>query len=316
MRNPDHQAARRAVPKETTIALKSISSAVSVLRVPQWSKNLLIFLPVLITHAFDNQALINSALGFAAFCMAASATYIFNDLCDREADSVHHSKRYRAFADNQLEPATGYVMIALLLILSVVAAVQLPWEFALTLLIYVAGSVSYTLVFKRMLGFDVVVLACLYVLRVIAGDEAIGAQIEGIDSSGWILGFSCLFFLSLAIVKRCSELSLMEVDAGSTLPGRAYRAADYPVLLAFAAAAAMASIAILMRYIGSAAVAENFSRPQVLWLIIPILVYWLIRLILLANRGVIAEDPVVFTLRDSKSQICTLTAVLVTLAAW
>ena len=294
--------------------MKSSSDALAAMRIPQWSKNLLVFLPAFVSHSFDRETLINSVLAFVAFSLAASATYVINDLNDRVSDRNHDQKRHRVFADNQLEPSTGYAMIAALMAMSGFVAMQLPWQFGVVLLIYIAGSIAYTLMFKRMLGFDVVVIACLYVLRIIAGDEAIGAQFEGIDSSNWILAFSCVFFLSLAMVKRCSELSSMKAD--TRMPGRAYRAEDYPVMIAFAAGSAMASIVILMRYIDSNSVAENFSRPETLWLVVPILVYWQVRMVLLANRGKIVDDPVVFTLKDSKSQICTLASAAVTLAAW
>ena len=241
---------------------------------------------------------------------------MFNDLNDRKSDRSHHKKRFRVFADNRLEARTGYAMIVILLLLSGSIASQLPWQFGLVLLTYVASSIAYTLLFKRMLGFDVIVIACLYVLRVIAGDEAIGAEFQGIDSSNWILGFSCLFFFSLAMVKRCSELATELTDLEARMPGRAYRVEDYPVMLAFAVASAMASIVIFMRYIDSSTVTESFSAPDTLWLMVPILVFWLVRTILLANRGKITEDPGLFTLKDGKSQICTVAAILVTLAAW
>lgn len=298
------------------VSMKLSRDVISVLRIPQWSKNFLVFLPALITHAFDSEALTAAVLAFAAFSVSASATYIFNDINDRVSDRVNNRTRHRVFAANQMEPKAGYVLIVLLLGIAGILATQLPWQFAIVLLFYITSSVAYTLLFKRMLGIDVVVIACLYVLRVIAGDEAIGAQFEGIDSSGWILGFSCLFFLSLAIVKRCSELATMREQPNSVMAGRAYRVEDYPVLLAFAAASAMASIAILIRYIGSPDVTENFGRPQLLWVLVPVLVYWLVRVILLANRGEITEDPVIFTLRDTKSQVCTVLTVLVTLVAW
>lgn len=316
VRKLDQEAAGYAAPEGKGFSMKFSRDVISVLRIPQWSKNLLVFLPALITHAFDREALTAAALAFVAFCLTASATYIFNDINDRESDRAHDRKRHRVFADNQMEPRTGYALIFVLLAAAGFLAAQLPLEFGFVLLFYIGSSVAYTVLFKRMLGIDVVVIACLYVLRVIAGDEAIGAQFDGIDSSGWILGFSCLFFLSLALVKRCSELAVLRAQTGANMAGRSYRVEDYPVLLALAAASAMASMAILMRYIGSADVAENFSRPQVLWLIVPLLVYWLVRVILLANRGQITEDPVIFTLRDSKSQICTVATVLVTLAAW
>ena len=312
----DHSGLQAVEAERHSAPRSAVGHVVAALRVPQWSKNTLVFLPVLITHSFEVAELVASVIAFFAFCLTASATYVFNDICDRDSDRRHNQKRHRVFASERLDATTGYAMILILLFLAAALASRLPIEFAMVLGAYLVSSVAYTLVFKRMLGVDVVVIACLYVMRIVAGDEAIGARFDGLDSSAWILGFSCLLFLSLAIVKRCSELSLMREDPTSRMIGRAYRVEDYPVLLAVAAASGMASIGILMLYLGSADVTENFSRAQLLWLMVPVLAFWLLRLILLANRGEIDEDPVLFTLRDPKSQICTLAVVLVALVAW
>ena len=272
---------------------------VAALRISQWSKNLLVFVPLLITHDFAWATLAISALAFCSFSTAASATYIFNDICDVDADRSHARKQKRPFASGDLRPRTGFFMIVGLAIGSLTIAASLPAGFVWVLALYVVSSAAYTLALKRILGLDLVLIACLYVMRITAGDEAVGADFQGLDSSAWILGFSCLFFLSLAIVKRCSDLSLIRAGEAAEMHGRAYQSEDYPVLIAIAGASAMASITVLMLYLGSADVAENFSRSQVLWLAVPVLAYWLIRLILLANRGAIAEDPVIFTLRDA-----------------
>lgn len=285
------------------------------IRLPQWSKNVLVFVPVFVTLSFDRQTIADAFIAFMAFCCTASATYVFNDLTDREADRDHPHKKNRMFASNQLSPSAGYILMGFLAVCAILFASRLPWEFGVALSLYVAASLAYTLVLKRMLGIDVVAIACLYVLRVVAGDEAIGAQLDGIDSSNWILAFSCLFFLSLAIVKRCSDLRHLRADPDGRMPGRAYRTEDYPVLIAFATASAMASIVILMRYIDSKTVTESYTQPDTLWLIVPILVFWLLRMILLANRGKISEDPVFFTVKDAKSQLCVLAVGLIAFAA-
>jgi len=300
------------------VALKRgwLRETIGALRVPQWSKNMLIFVPCVITQSFDTASFVAASSAFVAFSLVASATYVFNDLRDLSSDRLHDYKRDRAFADRRLSDRSGYLIIAVLLLLAGIVLTQMPPEFALVLALYAACSVAYTVVLKRLLGIDVVAIACLYVLRVVAGDEAIGAQFAGIDSSSWILGFSVLFFLSLAIVKRCSELSLMSGGPESQMHGRAYKTEDYPVMLSFAAASGLAAIVILMLYIGSADVADNFSRAQILWTLVPILAYWLLRMILLANRGEIREDPVLFTLRDNDSLICGFAVLLVSALAW
>lgn len=301
--------------QDTLFDLKLWGSAVSALRVPQWSKNFLVFVPAFVTFSFDRQTIIASMTAFAAFSLAASATYVFNDLIDIDSDRDHYHKRHRVFAAKQLSPSTGFAIILALVAAAALLAARLPWEFSVALSLYVVASVTYTLLLKRMLGIDVVAIACLYVLRIIAGDEAIGAQFDGIDSSNWILAFSCLFFLSLALMKRCSDLSAIRAEPDGRMAGRAYRTEDFQVLMAFSAASAMASIVILMRYIDSDSVTESYSNPDRLWLVVPIIVFWLLRMILLVNRGKIKEDPVVFTFKDRKSQICTLAVALIAFAA-
>lgn len=308
---------RREMASERPAAATSLAgSIISAMRLHQWSKNFLIFVPLIISHEFDLADIRDAAIAFFSFSLVASATYIFNDILDREVDELHETKRLRPFASGDLQPSTGWFVIAALILLGAGLAALLPIAFGMVLAAYVVASVAYTLRLKRMLGLDIVVIACLYVLRVIAGDEAIGAQFEGLDSSDWILAFSCLLFLSLATVKRCSELARLENGPQQRLLGRSYTVGDYPVMLAIAAAAGLSSMAILMRFIGSPDVTQNFSQPRILWVIVPLLIFWLIRMLLLANRGKIHTDPVVYTLRDPMSQLCGIGVFLVSLLAW
>nr|WP_247718110.1 UbiA family prenyltransferase [Qipengyuania proteolytica] len=286
------------------------------MRLYQWPKNTLVFVPLLVSHAFTLEDFLDALVAFFSFSLLASATYLFNDLRDIRSDRMHRIKSQRPIASGALsERAAMSCAIALLLFASALTLL-LPHGFAVVLAIYLVTTLGYTLLFKRMLGLDIVVIACLYTLRVVAGDEAIGADLAGLDSSDWILGFSCLLFLALALIKRCSELFTSLLDGHEQLPGRAYREEDIPILLALATGASMCSIAIFVRFIGSSDVTDNFSDPRLLWLMVPILVYWLMRLLLLANRKMIVDDPVLFTLRDAHSRWCGVGMTLVTLAAW
>lgn len=292
-------------------------SILAMIRLHHWPKNLIIFVPLLINHEFQLLAGVRDAtLAFFSFSLLASATYIFNDLRDTAHDRKHPVKRQRPLASGALKSHTAIIAMFSLVLASAAIARMLPYSFGLALGAYLVGSVAYTLLIKRMLGLDIVLIACLYVVRVIAGDEAIGLDTIGLDSSDWILGFSCMLFLCLALIKRCCELSFLAEDQTSRLAGRAYRGEDIPVMLALAASAAMASIAIFSRYVGSPEVTANFAHPRFLWIIVPILAYWMIRLILLANRRKISVDPVLFTFQDSKSLMCGGVVLATLLAAW
>lgn len=295
-----------------------IRAYLSLIRVYQWPKNLLIFVPLLISHEFEIEDMLDACTAFLAFSLTASSSYVFNDLRDIHSDRTHHFKWKRPLARGDISETAGILLMLALVGAGFGLSMLLPISFTVCLVVYLAGSIGYTLIFKRMLGLDIVVIACLYVMRVIAGDEAIGSNLVGLDSSDWILGFSCLLFLSLAIIKRCSELSVMSdgMPDSDIMPGRAYRIEDFHVMISLAGASALCSVAIFVRYIGSPEVSGNFQHPRVLWLIVPLMVYWLIRLILLANRGKINQDPMVYTVRDRISQLCCLAVIALTLIAW
>lgn len=287
------------------------------MRPHQWSKNFLVFVPCLIIREFTFDSVANALLAFAAFCLAGSSSYLFNDLRDLSADRLHSSKRHRPIASGSLSPALGYSASAVLLVAAIAIAAFLPFGFQLCLAGYVAATFVYSLWAKRIIGLDVTILACLYTIRVVAGDEAVGADLVGVDSSEWLLGFSCLFFLSLALVKRCSEL--IQQPAASFDPavnGRSYRKEDLQVLLSLAAASAIASMAIFARYVGSIDVLQHFSEPRILWLVVPVLIYWQIRLLLLARRGEVDEDPVMFAFTDRSSLACGGVILFLMAIAW
>ncbi len=287
------------------------------LRPHQWTKNALVFVPCIIIRDFSLENLAAAGMAFVAFCLAGSSSYLFNDLRDLSADRLHSTKRHRPIASGGISPAAGYVASIILFAAAIAISAQLNTGFQLCLAAYVAGTLTYNLWAKRLIGLDVTLLASLYTIRVVAGDEVVGADLVGMDSSEWLLGFSCLFFLSLALVKRCSELIQQPADhANKAANGRSYQTQDLPILFALSAASAIASMAILTRYIGSSDVLQNFSGPRILWLILPVFVYWLVRLHLLANRGQVDEDPVLFAFTDRCSLICGGVILVLMAIAW
>jgi len=271
----------------------NIGAWTRALRPHQWAKNALVFLPLMTAHNFAADPLITATLSFIAFSLCASATYILNDLVDLPHDRQHAWKRTRPFASGALTVRSGFFAVPVLLVVAASVTIVLPQGFALVLLIYAALTVSYSYFLKSVAIVDVVVLGSLYVLRVIAGGAAVGVSL-----SAWLLGFSLFFFLALALIKRYAELSASSEKDDQFLPGRAYRTGDLPVVQTLAGGAAFAAALILALYLNGDTVVELYRHPQRLWLAVPLYVFWISRVLLLAHRGEMNEDPVVFALRD------------------
>lgn len=277
----------------------------------QWAKNALLFVPILAAHAWsDLAALAATALAFAAFCLCASGTYLLNDLLDLEADRAHPRKRLRPFASGVLHPGAGLAASAVLLAL----AVGLAWATAPLLCallgFYAVLSLGYSLHIKRLVMLDVIVLAALYTLRLIAG--AVAARVE---ASFWLLAFSMFLFLSLALVKRCAELHGLAPGQHGQPRGRGYHAEDLPMLQQLGGAAGYLSVLVLALYVNSSASQQLYRHPQLLWLLCPLLLYWISRVWIITHRGGMHDDPVVFALRDRNSRWLGLAAVLVVVLA-
>lgn len=269
---------------------------VRVLRPLQWVKNLLVFAPLAAAHETRPEIYLTAAGVFAALSACASGTYVLNDLVDLPYDRRHGTKRRRPLAAGVVQARPVSLVAAVLVAGSLAAAFRLSAAAGLCVLLYLAATVAYSLALKRRSFIDVVTLAGLLTIRVVAG----GAT-ASIALSPWFLGFCMFLFLALAIVKRQRELYAM-VEAGrDTAAGRAYCKEDLPVLAALATASGFASVVVLALYISSPAVNDLYARPEFLWLICLLLIYWLGRLMLLAGRGTIDDDPVAFTVRDRAS---------------
>jgi 4-hydroxybenzoate polyprenyltransferase len=280
------------------------------IRVHQWPKNLLVFLPALASQKFgDTQLFVASLEGFLAFCLTASAIYLINDLLDVGHDRQHAAKRFRPFAAAALSPVWGYALAPVLLGAAASIGWHLPTSFLVTLACYVVLALAYSAWLKRILMLDVIVIAIFFGLRVIAGYEA-----TGLDYSVWLLSFTQFLFISFAFLKRDIELASLKFKRDDA-PGRGYLAQDRVVIAGFGVASGLISILVLNLYIDSDIVVTLYRAPWVLWLACPIIGYGLGRLWILANRGLIDDDPLTFVLRDPVSYILGLCLALVGLAA-
>jgi 4-hydroxybenzoate polyprenyltransferase/phosphoserine phosphatase len=276
-------------------------SALRAMRPHQWSKNLLVFLPLLLAHVFRVPRILTAILAFVCFSLAASSAYMVNDLLDIEADRRHPQKRLRPFAAGDLSAFAGLSMAALLLILALLGARLLPVAFYGWLLLYLGATLAYSLYLKRIALIDVLVLSGLYTLRLLAGKAATQSHI-----SHWLAAFAVFLFFSLAIVKRCAELENLRSSASPPRNDRGYLVADLDQLRSFGTASAFAAVLIFAIYISNTDIVQLYHRPQLLWLMMPLMILWLCRVWLLASRGELHEDPLVFALTDRMSLLIGL----------
>jgi len=281
------------------------------LRVHQWVKNLLIFVPLFTAVAFGDLHKSLAACGaFLAFSLAASATYIGNDLWDLDSDRVHPRKRFRAFASAQLPITHGIAAAALLLGSALVLALAVAPAFAAMLVGYIVITTAYSWTLKRYVVLDVITLAMLYTWRVLAGSVAVAVVV-----TPWLLAFSLFTFLSLALVKRCAELVALQQAGRTAAHGRDYQVRDLVVLWPLGVGASLCSVVVFGLYIGSPGAESQYANTQLLWLVGVGLMYWIARLWVKTARGEMHDDPLVFALRDRGSRLAVLSMVAVTLAA-
>jgi len=299
----------RAFPDATIVARQTVRprSYLKVLRVHQWTKNLLLFVPAVAAHKFNQDALAASALAFMCFCFAASSAYIINDLLDLPNDRHHHRKRNRPTASGDLPITHALIESAMLALVAILGALALPPRFLLVLGTYFGATLLYSLVLKRKVLIDVIALGGLYTLRVFAGLAAVT-----VTASPWLLMFCLCQFLSLAVIKRCSELVFWRDAGQEAVTGRGYKTRDLAVLMPIAAAAGYGAVLVVTLYLSSPEVVALYRHPARLWLVCPLLLYWISRVLILANRGELHDDPVIFASRDRVSWLTGfLTAVIV-----
>jgi 4-hydroxybenzoate polyprenyltransferase/phosphoserine phosphatase len=288
-----------AGPQVETIGGKGrgLSAAFRALRPHQWAKNALIFLPLLASHLyFDLSLWARDAIAFAAFCLCASSVYILNDLLDLESDRRHPRKRRRPFAAGELPIRFGLAAVIVLLLASFGLAILGGIPVLIVLAIYFALTLSYSLTLKALVLVDTIVLAGLYTMRVIAGYAA-----TQIVPTFWLLAFALFLFFGLAMLKRFSELVDVRKRNAEGPPGRGYRADDLDVVGVFGAVTSGLAVLILALYINTADVTRLYAHPEILWGIVPVLLYWISKIWLIAHRGEMHEDPVVYALTDRES---------------
>ena len=268
------------------------------MRPHQWLKSLLVFVPMVAGHDFAGLTLLQGMLAFLAFALVASSVYLLNDLLDLQADRAHPRKRHRPLASGALHLAHGMALMPLLLLAGLALALALPPLFLGVVLGYYALTVAYSLWLKRKALIDIFTLAALYALRVVAGAAA-----TGLSLTVWLVAFSVFFFLALAAVKRQAEL----VDAGqrglADPVGRGYRLGDLPIVTQMAVTSGFVAVLVMMLYLNSPDVLVRYSRPDLLWGACLVLLYWLARMVMVAHRGRMHDDPVVFAARDRVSLV-------------
>jgi 4-hydroxybenzoate polyprenyltransferase len=269
------------------------------LRPHQWPKNLLIFSPLMVSHRFyDGGLLLQAAIAFVCFCLCASSAYVLNDLFDLDADRKHPHKRSRPFASGALAVAHGMWLIPSLLAAAWLLSLLLPPAFFAVLALYFGATLFYSSFAKRVVLFDALTLAGLYTVRILAGGAAVGVAI-----SFWLLVFSMFLFLSLAMAKRYTELlGLQNQSSDARTPGRNYRAGDLETVAMLGSASGYMSVLVLALYLHSDDV-EGYRLPEAMILVCPALLYWISRVWLLARRGGLDDDPVVFALKDPVSRL-------------
>jgi 4-hydroxybenzoate polyprenyltransferase len=288
-----------------------LRAVVRAMRVYQWSKNILIFAPLFLSHTILQTArLVSAAEGFAAFCAAASGIYVVNDLLDLDADRQHPRKRYRPFAAGSLTIMQGMILALALFGTALLISLRLPPRAGLLLALYVVTSLLYGVFAKPRLFLDVTTLAGLYTVRLL-----FGGVVANIVISPWTLAFSIFFFTSLATCKRLSELRRGGAESATSLPGRAYSQTDLASLTALASSSGYVAILVMALYLNSPDLVKLYRHPQLMWCLVPLLSYWISRAIMIANRGSMHDDPIVFAFGDRASQVSGLVALAVIVAA-
>jgi 4-hydroxybenzoate polyprenyltransferase/phosphoserine phosphatase len=276
-----------------------------VLRPHQWLKNLLVFVPMLVAHQFNVETLIQSLLAFVSFCLIASSAYVFNDLLDLSADRAHPRKRHRPLASGALPIAHGTLLAPVILAAGLAIALAAGNAFAAVMSAYFITTMAYSLHLKRRLIIDVCVLAGLYAMRVVAGGVA-----TGIELSVWLLAFSIFFFFSLAAIKRQAELVDGLGSAQVVGLRRGYRPDDVLLMASMAAAAGYVAVLVMALYVNSPDILTLYARPQALWGICLVLLYWISRMVMVTHRGRMPDDPIVYAAKDRISQICLVLILL------
>jgi 4-hydroxybenzoate polyprenyltransferase len=283
------------------------------MRPHHWLKNGLVFVPVLLAHElFVLQNFFHGAIAFLALSLCASAIYLLNDLIDIESDRRHPEKRHRPLAAGILSRSMAHAAVPVLIGGAFALALVLPQPrlFVGVIAAYLGVALAYVFYFKRKLLVDVLSLAALHTIRIIAGNVA-----ADIPFSSWLLAFSMFLFFSLALVKRYSELRVSDDDKGLRRRGRGYQKGDLDILSQMGIASGSISALIMALYVDSKDVQEQYSHPELIWLICPIILYVITRIWVLAHRGEVPDDPLVFIMKDWRSHLMAIVVAAIMFAA-
>lgn len=286
------------------------AACIKAIRVHQWVKNLLIFLPMLLAHNFTSGIFMQAALAFFAFSFCASGVYLLNDLLDLSSDRNHATKKNRPFASGDLPVWSGLALFPVLFLAAGAISLLLPTVFMQTLGIYALLTTVYSFYLKRIPLLDVITLASLYSIRLFAGSSATSVKI-----SQWLTVFSMFVFLSLAFVKRYTELLRTTAKPGTLVSGRGYRSGDTEMIASFGTASGYLSVLVFCLYCYSRDVVTLYSTPELLLIVAAVHLFWISRVWFIAHRGELDDDPILFALRDPVSYIIGAIAALVVYAA-
>lgn len=275
------------------------------LRPMHWLKNLLVLVPFFTSFLVtDTLVLAHALLAAVAMSLAASAGYLINDLLDMQADRLHPRKRLRPFADGRLSASEGFGGAALLILTALGVSILCGGTVWIWIFAYLAGTLSYSVFFKREPIIDVIFLAGLYTTRIIVGGEAVGATL-----SFWLLAFSVFFFFGLAIMKRCAELVIRRSRGELTDAGRGYHLQDLDMLVPTGIASGIAAVLVLALYVQSPDVLDRYSRPEALWFALLALLIWQSRAWLETMRGRMHDDPLIYAVREPLGRILLLVVI-------
>jgi 4-hydroxybenzoate polyprenyltransferase len=289
-----------------------MSALLRSLRPLHWTKNVLVFAPLVLAHRTgDRSAIAAAALTFAAFCLTASGSYLVNDVRDLEFDRRHPNKRNRLIASGAVSPMAAYFAAVILILGGAILAYSVSRDVLLFLAAYGALSLLYSMFFKRQVFVDVLALSALWTIRVLAGGAA--ARVEVSD---WLLALSVFLFVGLALLKRYADLRLLVAAATDDVAhGRGYVTSDRDLLRSMGVTSGYMAVLVLALYLTSPQVTRLYERPRLLWLVCPLLLYWIAHMWFLAHRGEIEDDPIVVAARDPASYAVGALIVLVMMAA-
>lgn len=272
------------------------------MRPHQWLKNGLIFLPLILSHQINQPELVlRACIGFVSFCLCASSVYLLNDMLDLNSDRQHQSKHLRPFASGELSLVYGFIGVPALLAAAFLVALALPFDFLMVLLAYWLLTSLYSFYIKRIFLVDVLMLAILYSIRIVAGSAAIS-----VVTTFWLIAFSMFLFFGLALVKRFTELTNLQTQGKTTIDGRAYESSNLKMLSIVGGCSSLVAVLVFTFYINAPDITQLYSSPAMLWLICPLLLFLLGRIWFVAHAGKLDEDPLLFAITDRQSQAVTL----------